>query len=93
MLTDQTLKENYLKFENLYNTFAPKIFGFIMGYTETKEQSEMYMEKIFQQVWRDINYFDSNAEQKLVSIALLICKPAIKSKRQKHQMAIQQVYE
>lgn len=60
--------------------YAPKLFGFIRLYSETKEQAEQYLEKVFLQAFKDINYFDSNAEKKLLNIVLLACKSAIKLK-------------
>lgn len=78
MLTHSIEKEEYTKFEYLYDTYAPKLYGFIKTYTRTKEEADQYMEKVFLQVCRDLNYFDSNAEKKLLNIVLLICRPLLK---------------
>ncbi len=84
MLADKKSREDYARFKKLYNTYAPKVYGFISKYAETKELSEQYMEKVFHQVWRDINYFNGNAEKKLMHIVLLVCKPVLKLKSNKN---------
>jgi DNA-directed RNA polymerase specialized sigma24 family protein len=71
-------KDDYAKFERLYNQYAPKIFGFIKNYSETKEEAEQYMEKVFEEVAHDIDYFNLNSERKILKTALLICKPILK---------------
>lgn len=76
--------EDYAKFEGIYNKYAPKLFGFITQYTHTKEHAELYMEKVFAQVARDLNYYDLNTENKLLNTVLLICKPILKPKKLKN---------
>lgn len=70
--------DDYAKVERLYDDYAPKIFGFITTYSQTKEEAEHYMEKVFEQVALDINYFDHNPERKLLNTVLSICKPLLK---------------
>lgn len=76
--------EDCSKFERIYNTYAPKLFGFISQYTHTKEHAELYMEKVFAQVATDINYFDLDTEKKLLNTLLLICKPLLHASRSKN---------
>ena len=69
--------KDYAKFEYLYNTFAPKLLGFIMKYTETKLQAEEFLINVYHQVLTDINYFDNNPEKKLLKLVLSMCRPAL----------------
>ena len=80
--------QDYEKFEGIYNKYAPKLFGFIRRYAETKEQAEQYLQKIFEQVAKDLSYFELNTEKKLLNRVLLICKPLLKSKQSNYSTAI-----
>ncbi|MDQ6757276.1 MAG: hypothetical protein M3004_10110 [Bacteroidota bacterium] len=67
-----------INFEYLYDTYAPKAFGFITKLTGTKEQAEEYMVNVFLKVWEDIRSFDIDAEKKIQKIVLITCKSIIK---------------
>jgi len=84
MPADHFSSEDYGKFERIYTTYAPKLLGFISLYAHTKEHAEVYLEKVFVQVARDINYFDLNTERKLLNILLLICKPIFEGRESKN---------
>lgn len=79
MLADNISNENYIKFENLYNTYASKVYGFLNRYTECKEQKDLLMEEIFYRVWKDINSFGVDTEKRLLSIVLFMCRRVLKS--------------
>ncbi len=66
---------DYNKFELLYDTHAPKMLGFILNYTITKEIAEEYLIKVFLKVWDNIKTFEENVEAKILVIMLSICKP------------------
>lgn len=74
-------EKDYKTFEILYNDHAPKIFGFLMVHTETKEQAEKYVMDIFLQVWDDIKNFNVDADKKMNKIILLNCRPLFKKRK------------
>lgn len=67
-------------FEWLYDTYAPKAFGFITKHTKTKEEAEDMMMHVFLKVWENIKSFDKDIEQKFKRIVLMTCKPMYKNK-------------
>lgn len=71
-------EKDYKVFEILYNYHAPKIFGFLILHTKTKEQAEKYLMDIFLHVWNDIKNFNVDAEKKINKIVLVICRPLFK---------------
>ncbi|MGI8583723.1 MAG: RNA polymerase sigma factor [Chitinophagaceae bacterium] len=77
--TDHSERENaihdYEAFELLYDKYAPKAYGFIVKHTNSKEQAEEFLTKVFLKVWDDIKTFDKDAEKKIQQIVLLVCKP------------------
>lgn len=83
MFVRQVSHADFAKFQRLYDMYAPKLLGFITKYTDTKQQAEEYLEKVFLCACKDINSFDCNAEKKLLHIVLIVCKPVIKFKSNK----------
>ncbi|MEO7294349.1 MAG: hypothetical protein ABIW34_14670 [Ginsengibacter sp.] len=70
--------QNLITFELLYDKYAPRAFGFITGYTDTKEQAEKFMTDVFLNVWADIKTFEKDPEKKIQHILLMVCKPIFK---------------
>jgi DNA-directed RNA polymerase specialized sigma24 family protein len=83
MLPDFTPEEDYVTFEKLYESYAPKIYGFLCRCTSSKEERNSLTEKIFLRVWKEINYFKSDPERKILMIVLSICKPLFKKQKAK----------
>ncbi len=69
-------------FEWLYDTYSPKVFGFVTKHSDTKEQAEEYLMNVFLKVWENIKIFDNEAEKKILQIVLMVCKPIYKNKYQ-----------
>ncbi len=78
----QNAQNDRTYFEWLYDTHAPKAFGFITKHTNTKEQAEEYMMNVFLKVWDDIKNFNTDEEKKIQQIVLMICRPLFKNKYQ-----------
>jgi len=68
-------------FEWLYDNYAPRAYGFITQFTDTKEHAEEVMTTVFLKVWAEIKSFDENADRKIQTILLLVCKPILKNKQ------------
>ncbi len=69
------------RFELLYDTYAPKIFGFILKYADTKDIAQDYLSRVFLKIWSDIKNFEANTEAKIMVILLAICKPLYKTEK------------
>lgn len=76
----QNTGHDHTNFVRLYDTYAPKAFGFITNHTTTKEQAEEFLMAVFLKVWADIKTFGSDPEKKIQQIVLMICKPIYKKK-------------
>ena len=76
-------EETYVTFEKLYEVYAPKIYGFLCRSTGSKDERDCFMEKIFLSVWKEINYFKSDPERKILMIVLSMCKPLFKKQKAK----------
>lgn len=72
---NQSGHQDRTNFEWIYDTYAPKAFGFITKHTNTKEEAEEMMMNVFLKVWENIKTFDKDTEQKFRRIVLMICKP------------------
>ncbi len=73
-------EHEYHTFELLYDTYAPKAFGFIVSRTNNKEKAEEYLTSVFLKVWQEIKTIDEQAEKKFLKILLLTCKPLYRNK-------------
>ena len=80
IIQDQSPAYDYKVFESLYDTYAPKAFGFIAQYTDTKEEAEVFLKDVFLKAWGDIKNFDEHTEKKIMGILLSVCKPLYKNK-------------
>ncbi len=82
---DHSERENaiydYEAFELLYDKYAPKVFGFIVKHTNSKEQAEEFLTKVFLKVWDDIKSFTVHPEKNILRILLSVCKPLLHVKR------------
>ncbi len=79
---EQNAYHDYENFELLYDKYAPKAFGFITQYADTKEEAEEFLKNVFLKAWDDIKTFDEHSEKKIVRILLSECKPLYKNKTQ-----------
>jgi len=66
-------------FELLYDTYAPKAFGFIVRHTKDKKKAEEYLTNVFLKVWQEIETLEENTEKKFMKILLMTCKPIYKN--------------
>ena len=69
------------KFEQLYDRYSPKIFGFIRQYSASKEEAEEYLINVFCNVHKEINNLEVNDERSIQRIVLLTCKTIFKSQQ------------
>jgi len=76
----QSEDHDRIHFELLYDKYAPKVFGFIIELTKTKEQAEELLINIFLRIWYEIKSFGEDPEKKIMRIILLECKPIYKNK-------------
>ena len=67
------------KFEQLYDRYSPKIFGFIRQYSSSKEEAEEYLINVFCNVHNEIHNLDVNDERSIQRIVLLTCKSLFKT--------------
>ena len=68
------------KFKFLYDTYAPKILGFLRRRSETKEGADETLIEIFTEVSLNLTHFDTNAEKKILHLLLTICKSSLTPK-------------
>lgn len=71
---------NKAKFKFLYDTYAPKVLGFLRGHAETREKADETFIEIFTKVSLNLTHFDTNAEKKILHLLLTICKSSLTTK-------------
>lgn len=69
---------NFKTFESIYDQYAPKVFGFITRYTNTKHQAEELLANIFLEVWEEIKKGNEWSEKIIIKILLVKCRPLFK---------------
>ncbi len=69
--TNPVLQRN-TSFEFLYDTYAPKVLGFINGFAESKEQADRFLIDVFTRVSKEIKPYDNNTEKKILQIVLTV---------------------
>ena len=79
---NQNANHDLTNFERLYDMYAPKALGFISKHTNSKEEAEEFMTKIFLRVWQDIKTFEKDADKKIQRIVLMLCRPLYDNKYQ-----------
>lgn len=62
------------RFENLYDKYSPKVNGFLISQTDSKEQAEELLINVFLKVWAEIRTFKETDEKKIIIILLSIVK-------------------
>ncbi len=72
--------DDYEAFELFYDKYAPKVFGFIVKHTNSKEQAEEFLTNVFLKVWDD-KAFSVHPEKNILRILLSVCKPILHVKR------------
>ncbi len=70
----------YQKFEILYDKHAPKAYGFIMKYVNSKEKAEEVLINVFVKIWDEIKDCSLDDEKKIISSLLTACRPIYKNK-------------
>lgn len=78
---EQIANNDYKSFELLYDKYAPKAYGFITQYADTKEEADEFLKNVFLRAWDNIKTFDEHPEKKFVGILLSECRPLYKNKR------------
>jgi len=82
-----------MKFEEIYNTYSPKIFRLCMGYVNDKDWAKDLTQETFIQVWQNLHKFrnESSVGTWIFRIASNICLRQIErsSKMQKAEVPFQ----
>lgn len=61
-------------FEKLYNSYSPKMYGFLLKKVNSKEVAEQLLMDIFLRVWENIDDFKDNPEKKILKEILVISR-------------------
>ena len=71
--------ENYdiQQFELLFTKYAPKAFGFISNNTDSIQESQEYLIKVFLIIWENVREFEYPQDKKFVKILLMVCRPLL----------------
>jgi len=61
-------------FEELYNRYSPKMYGFLLNKVNSKEVAEQLLMDVFLRIWENIDDFKDNPEKKILKEILLISR-------------------
>jgi RNA polymerase sigma-70 factor (ECF subfamily) len=61
-------------FEELYNRYSPKIYGFLLKKVNSKEEAEQLLMDIFLRIWENIDDFKKDPEKRILKEILLISR-------------------
>ena len=72
MMNDKMLRSDL--FEELYNRYSPKMYGFLFKKVNSKEEAEQLLMDVFLRIWENIDDFKDNPEKKILKEILLISR-------------------
>ena len=78
---DDFNKNYYRSFERLYENHAPKIYGYLIKNTYSKQQADKFLVNVFLSLWDNIETVDKDPDKQIMKIFLQVCKPLYKSIR------------
>jgi DNA-directed RNA polymerase specialized sigma24 family protein len=61
-------------FENLYNRYSPKMYGFLLKKVSTKEVAEQLLMDVFLRIWENIDDYKKDPEKKVLREILIISR-------------------
>ncbi|MEO7962162.1 MAG: hypothetical protein ABIR19_11480 [Ginsengibacter sp.] len=70
--------------EEIYDEFAPKIYGFLLLQVLTKAIAERLLILVFEEAWKEVGQMHNHAEKRLLKIVLCIVRQ-YKSSHQANQ--------
>ena len=73
---------NIEKINLLFDDYADKVLGFIIGFNYSKDEAEKILFKVFLTVWENINAFDDKQVKKLYRILLIAIKHIYTDKKE-----------
>lgn len=62
------LLEAYKFYEILYDQYAPKAYGFLLGQLQKKQDAENVLMEIFEKIWEDLDTFKTDTEKRIKKI-------------------------
>jgi len=71
-MNDKMLRSDL--FEELYNRYSPKMYGFLFKKVNSKEEAEQLLMDVFLRIWENIDDFKDNPEKKILKEILLISR-------------------
>ena len=76
---DESFYEKYYcSFEILYDKYSPKIYGYLIKNTNSKQQADELLVNIFLTFWDNFETIDKDSDKQMMKIFLQICKPLYK---------------